>query len=798
MIEIMRRFIISFICLMLLAASWQQARGFAFLGPLNGYPGLPAADPDPSWQVPTIGYNLPGDNGTPKDIGQGYRWNIPVLYYADDGSFSGYFGPEGEQAIDSAFNILNNTFTNNSASGLDGYSTNLIEFPFNSQNVNYTAQSLGLTDLKSELLDLMCEELGLAQPERFAWTLHQRFLPSGGTCPLDELYLVVQRNFYYTPTPLYQNLYSPYVNDTLYTYIIEEACSGTPPLALAVPEAVDPFAQTYTAVAGLGIGLGIETPTQTNALGEPLWSTIESGGYYTGLTRDDVGGLRYLMSTNNIVFEDPGANAQLEVTNFNLMPLTTLPLGPLLQFAQTNPPSAVLAAFPNVIIDSVSSNYTLVPQPIIASYFTNFNGDPPGEEFFYVFTNGYTYVWQTNYTYTFANVVIFSYSSNTPAQIATTWLYAPPGSIPGTVFTNTTYQNILLTNQPSGQYYLIPTNSCGFDFVITNKLNVFAGTYTNATIALATNIGTVDTGFVGTQQIIENLTNSFLEYYSCSFETSGPAYYQGIGHMQFVRVPDNDIDTSQGTLRFPITNSYSMVWYNPTNKTLGTRIFQRVLVQPDILISGSDQVAPVPPAIDLDVPLDFRSEPNWDVNHIIPGWAGPGTINPPVSIIFDEVGDIFGNGSLAENNLATNGFLSQLTQGGLLAFASFDGTTNPPTVYPNGTGLQELENQLVVTITPSTLPNGTNNVTYPTISFSATGGTPFYNSNGQPYYNWSYSGSLPAGLNFYNGVLSGTPAGNSVPLGQSYGTFDFYLNLTDSLNSVVSVPYTINIYTNAP
>jgi hypothetical protein len=169
------------------------------------------------------------------------------------------------------------------------------------------------------------------------------------------------------------------------------------------------------------------------------------------------------------------------------------------------------------------------------------------------------------------------------------------------------------------------------------------------------------------------------------------------------------------------------------------------------------------------------------------------------------VGDIFGNGSLAENTLATNGFLSQYTQGGLTGYGSFDGTTNAPIVYPNGTSLQDLENQLVVSISwtaqgssssSTTLPNGTNTYAYPTLTFSATGGQPFYNASGQPYYNWSYSGSLPTGLSYYNGVLSGTPVNNAVTPGQNYGTYDFYINLTDAFNRVVSLPYTINIYTN--
>ena len=760
----------------MLAAGWQQALGFALLGPRTDTGGLPATYGD-TWQVEVIDYDTPGDVGTPKNIGgsfigQGYRRNTPVLYYAYNESFSGFFGAQGEQAVDSAFTILNNSFTNNSGLGLDGYTSNLVEFPFDSQSINYTAESLGLTDIKSVALYLMVEEMGLAEPERYAWGLHDRFLPPGGKCPGDELYLVDQRNYGITPSALSQVQYSPYVNNTLYTYEILEICTGNPVLAQTLPIAVDPFAHKYTAVAGMGQGLG-RTPDFTSPNG--VWASGEVGGFYTGLTVDDVAGLRFLMSTNQIVFEDSAAGSLLEQTNFNLSPLVTQNLGALLQFAQTNPPAALLAAFPNLVINTVSNYYTIVSNPIVFSYFTNYPGSPANTPpVFVIGTNGYFLSFQTNYVYTFDNVVIVDYYSNTPAQKITVSLARSNGAPAGLVYTNTTIQKITLTNFPSGDYFTLPPGSCGFDIVVTNGSNIIP---TTNVVTEATNTLSIATGFVGTESIVYDFKQRLFQYYSCSLVTNGPSWYRGIGHIQFVRVPDEYLDSDTGVFIQPYTNTYSMVWYNPTNGQVGTRIFQRIVTSPDIMFNGDDLASPN--VAQIGVEFGARTIPNWDLANIIPNEAGPGTINPPVVITYNTVGNIYGNGSLNDNFLTTNSLLSQIDQGGLLSWASFDATTNPPIVYPNGTSIQNLENQLVISVSPTSLPNGTNGVAYPTTTFTATGG--------QPPYTWSLAGTqVPNGLSFYNGILSGTPVSNPT------GPYDFTIQLTDSIGRVVDFSYTID------
>ena len=116
---------------------------------------------------------------------------------------------------------------------MDGYSPELSEFPFYSKSVNYTAQSLGLTDLKSIILGLLVEQMALADPVRYVWTLRERV--AGTPCPAAVTYLVIQRNFDILPSPLNspaaQTQYSSYVNDVLYSYYIIENCPPSTPLA---------------------------------------------------------------------------------------------------------------------------------------------------------------------------------------------------------------------------------------------------------------------------------------------------------------------------------------------------------------------------------------------------------------------------------------------------------------------------------------------------------------------------------------------------------------------------------------
>jgi hypothetical protein len=417
----------------------------------------PIANGGDAWQIAALRYAQPGDIVAPKNIGEEYRRNTPVMYYACDANFLDYFGSNGVAAVDGAFAIMNTAFTNNPTgmtNGLDGYSPTLTEVPLYVKHVNYQAQALSLLDLKSLTLEELMEQMGLASPDRYVWTLHQAYLPAGTTppsvCPEDEEFEVVQRNYDIVPSSLNQLQYSPYINDTLYTFTIFywpncRVPAGQTYTFTTLPVPVDPFAPVDTAVAS---------------------DSLADGGFFTGLSRDDVGGLRYLMTTNNINTEDAVPGSLLLITNTLLnQHITTLPVSSLLAQSQTDSPAQLQAAFPGLVIASATPYTTTVVVTNITAYYTNqpyFAG--PG-------TNGTTV---TNFGYPpqflvtgDLGLLLQRSATNDPATLEA--LY--PGLLVSTVtnFGVQTVTNVLLTatNQPGpdvtnwGTYQLLnpPPNS---------------------------------------------------------------------------------------------------------------------------------------------------------------------------------------------------------------------------------------------------------------------------------------------------------------------------------------------------
>jgi hypothetical protein len=209
-----------------------------------------------------------------------------------------------------------------------------------------------------------------------------------------------------------------------------------------------------------------------------------------------------------------------------------------------------------------------------------------------------------------------------------------------------------------------------------------------------------------------------------------------------------------------------------------------VITNPDFLFTANDQTD-VPGNPTLGYNIASRGF-TYDQANVLPGLHGPGLINTPTAISFNKVGDLFINGpiiNLGVLNTNTLLQLSELNQIQLLAWGSFDASTNDPIVYPNGTDIQNLVNQILIQISPASLPAGTSGTAYPATTFTTTGG-----AFSAPY-NWSLasgSGALPPGLSLSSGgTISGTPT--------QAGTYDFIIQLTDSLARSVTWNYSITI-----
>jgi len=803
----------------LLAGLLQSAMAYSLGGPIgNG--------PDASWQIPALGYGLPGDLNAPKNLGEGYRRNVPVMYYTFDVTFAnpsqpdvGYFGTYGIDAVDKAFYILNTMFTNNPqgiTEGLGGYSLALSEFPFDTRHLNYEGQSLGVMDIKSQVLSLMVEQLGLADPVRYAWDVDRRYLPPGGACPLDEEYSVLQRNFSFVPSSLTSAQYSPYVNNVLYTYFIEEFCTPSPPiLAWTVPETVDHEAADSSAVASQA--------TSAHGL------SVYWGQYYSGLTQDDVAGLRYLMQTNNVNYERIPVDSILYTISTNRTEIVTAPPLPnstnflsgtnggyyvyvantngaygygdyagLLAYSATNADVMIEAAYPGVIVNTITNWPVIASNATIVTYYTN---PPPGYPYgappLLVVVTNYSLYFETIYSNQFLNVFPLHWTTKGSAYLFTQTVGSPPGTPYGYTLTNTTVTKV---QQNSGDFLVLTpfyTNFCPafytpYGLTITNVIAT-----TNLLSVSTTN--TTTTNLASTVYLVNYFTNySYAANpVTCTATPGATDYYQGIEKIQFVKVDPANYDSLNRVFIVPITNNYTMIRRNPTNGVLQVQYLQRIVFQPDILIMAEEMSVGGAQTI-LNNPLGARNL-SFDTQFEATGRAGPGIITNKAVLDFNISGPMYFNTPLDTMNgsayfnyppelgTATNEFYL-----GYYVWGSMDSTN--VIVFPNGTSIQNLEYQSLVKLSwsssttnstsyPSPLvPDGTAGAPYAPVTFTAAGG-PLGSTQ-----QWM-AGNLPDGLSVSpSGVLSGIPT--------TPGTYDFSLTVTDSSNSSISVEWTYTITIN--
>ena len=313
------------------------ARAFVLIG--NVDPTIPSQG-----RGTMVLFNFPDPMGRPTPVKEFYRWNYPELTYAFDSTFIRYFGHNGMAAVSNAFSVLNDFFEPTDLAYTDGVSSmNLItEFDqhFSTWEFNPSANINSVTDIESITLGMLVNHLGLGNPHRYCFVLHDvlNYNAANGT----GTFQVMMRNYDpYTYQP------SAVINGVTHSYwLYNDSPNATGNITIwdAVEYTVGNDNQ-YGAIAAIrdvinfgGMAWPSVAPTvfrtpgvffrpdySGNLPAPALSGKVRSQPRHT-LTFDDAGGLKYLYRTNNVVYEQLDASVTL-VTAANMNPVKAAQTG---------------------------------------------------------------------------------------------------------------------------------------------------------------------------------------------------------------------------------------------------------------------------------------------------------------------------------------------------------------------------------------------------------------------------------------------------------------------------------------
>lgn len=230
----------------------------------------------------------------PMSIGAEYRWNVPVITYDFDDSFKNFFGERGMAAVEEAIGAVE-----------AGFESDVATAPTDVFRLHFTAQAEGVHDLKTLTMAILLEQAGLANAAKHTYVLRGVVVTAEGTN-----YQVVQRNF--------------------------------DPMTFAPSDSVNGSKLGYVAAAvGGGNFDAVEFPiNQAESIKRGVAGTVPGPGEYArGLSRDDVGGLRYLYATNNFRMEAPSAN--VEAVGGTLVEVALRPGVGKIHFVRHAPPGVI-------------------------------------------------------------------------------------------------------------------------------------------------------------------------------------------------------------------------------------------------------------------------------------------------------------------------------------------------------------------------------------------------------------------------------------------------------------------------
>jgi hypothetical protein len=252
----------------------------ALLAPMHRAQAFTILGSEATWMTTGLGYLTSSDTGGPMFIGDGYRWNVPVLTYAFDDSFLTYYGSNGVVAVESAIKVLN------SIPAADSMSESLSEFPTHMIRHNSTAAALGLIDLKTYVLSYMLQRIGVGAPERWVYTLRQFFTDPANV----QHFSVLNPN--YDPATYHQ---TSLINGDQFTYQIIRFLPGDNYVTVNYP--VDTAAPAFSTAAFY------RGAFQTIFAQGGYLADNAPGVYFPGITREEYGSVKYLYRTKNYAVE---------------------------------------------------------------------------------------------------------------------------------------------------------------------------------------------------------------------------------------------------------------------------------------------------------------------------------------------------------------------------------------------------------------------------------------------------------------------------------------------------------------
>ena len=394
------------------------------------------------------------------------------------------------------------------------------------------------------------------------------------------------------------------------------------------------------------------------------------GSFYSGLTRDDAAGLRYLMTSNNINTESVDATSILFTISTNFTQQQFPPAntggtngvflyffdgtfgygnyGWLVATSQTNSPAALQALYPGLQIASSTNYFVTATNWVFTQYFTNATGIgsayPPPLTLVTV-SNAQQFQLEKFVT-TFANVFTNHVSPTTTYQqqtITTAPLVGAP--YPPPLVTTVTTKKIV-QNIPSGDFFVLSpfyTNFCPLDIIRVGQINVQA--VTNFLTSTLTNIVTTTNSTTFNASLIQ--INYFTNYtfivnpVTCTQSPPPTALYEGIQKIQLV---PSTFDSILGQTFTPITNNYSLI--TVANSQSSVQRFQRIVTQPDFTFTASDMATGPGSAQPNPNVAEFFRNVTFDQANAYPGLAGPGTVTTPTTIGFNKSGPVYYNGTL--------------------------------------------------------------------------------------------------------------------------------------------------------